>query len=60
MGEKEYRFLVEQVYRSAWAAAAGTSASPPADVPKQNVELFKKHEDDIKKYAMNGLDMLGL
>ena len=60
MGEDEYRFLVEQVYKSAWAAAAGASASPPADVPKQNLELFKKHEPEIKQYAMNRLEMLGL
>jgi hypothetical protein len=58
MGDEEYRFIVEQVYKSAWAS---TAASPePIVVPKANVELFKKHEADVKKYAMNGLEMLGL
>jgi hypothetical protein len=60
MGDDEYKFLAEQVYRSAWAARAGASASPPVQVPRQNLELFQKHEGDIKKYAMNGLEMLGL
>lgn len=114
MGDEEYRFMVEQVYRSAWAsevekqtgksvseaAAAGAEQSaealkqmeaqlkdlPPEqretlkqsmeqmrkgaaeartglaqyDVPKQNIELFRKHEAEIKKYAMGGLELLGL
>ena len=30
------------------------------DVPKANIELFRKYEADIKKYAMNGLELLGL
>ncbi len=114
MGDDEYAFLVEQVYRSAWAAevaraSGGQSPSEAAgaavdlavqagkesqkleglseeqrkqieeatrqaeaqraeavqqatamDVPKANLELFKKHEADIKKYAMGGLEWLGL
>lgn len=115
MGDEEYAFLVEQVYKSAWAAeiaksSGGKSASEATgaaidqmteaykqaqkqlegvseeqrkqiedalkqaeaqkaeamqqaqalDVPKANLELFKKHEADIKKYAMNGLEWLGL
>jgi hypothetical protein len=28
------------------------------DVPKANIELFRKHEAEIKKYAMTGLEML--
>ncbi len=28
------------------------------DIPKANIELFRKHEDEIKKYAMTGLEML--
>jgi hypothetical protein len=31
-----------------------------ADVPEANVELFKKYEGDIKKYAMGGLEYVGL
>jgi hypothetical protein len=30
------------------------------DVPKANIELFRKYEADIKKYAMSGLGMIGL
>lgn len=72
MGDDEYAFLVEQVYKSAWAAESDrktggqdasevTSASPePIVVPKANIELFKKHEADLKKYAMSGLEWLGL
>jgi hypothetical protein len=36
-------------------AAGGTM-----EVPRANVELFRKHEADIKKYAMTGLAMIGL
>jgi hypothetical protein len=119
MGEEEYRFMVEQVYKTAWAAevarntggksvsdaaadaytkaaeameqaraaAKKNGAAGPAgtdesvqkgiddlrkqaeetregargmDVPPQNVELFKKYEADIKKYAMAGLEWIGL
>ena len=115
MGDEEYAFLVEQVYKSAWAAeiaksSGGKSASEATgaamdqlteaykqaqkqlagaseeqrrqiedamkqaeaqkaeamqqakalDVPKANLDLFNKHEADIKKYAMNGLEWLGL
>jgi hypothetical protein len=31
-----------------------------ADVPKANIELFRKHEAEIRKYAMGGLEMIGL
>ncbi len=130
MSEDEYRFMVEQVYKTAWAAEiakssggktpsqaanevftkaqeamkqaqaeaaksrqatkqsgqdaaheqakdaeksiedgqqelgrAGEEAREGAaamDVPPQNLELFKKYEADIKKYAMAGLEWIGL
>lgn len=115
MGDEEYAFMVEQVYKSAWAAeiaksSGGKSASEATaeamdqaseayaemqkqlegaspeqraqieeamkqleaqkheaveqakalDVPKANLDLFKKHEAEIKKYAMSGLEWLGL
>ena len=115
MGDDEYRYLVEQVYKSAWAAeiaksSGGKSVSEATgeaaeklsqalkdaeaqmkdatpeqkaqmkeaivqaqeqaasaeknaqalDVPKGNIELFRKYEADIKKYSMNGLELLGL
>jgi hypothetical protein len=48
MSEDEYRFLVEQIYK------------PPADVPPGNVTLLHKYEADIKRYAMGGLEWIGL
>ena len=51
MSEDEYRFLIEQIYKS----AAGGPAVPPA-----NLALFQKYEPDIKKYAMGGLEWIGL
>jgi hypothetical protein len=29
-------------------------------IPQQNMDLFAKHKEDIEKYSMGGLDMLGL
>jgi len=115
MGDDEYRFLVEQVYKSAWAAeiakssggktpseatgqameqmsqalkqaeaqmkdatpeqkqqmkdaiaeaqdqaASAEKSAQALDVPKGNIELFRKYEADIKKYSMNGLELLSL
>ena len=121
MSEDEYRFMVEQVYKTAWAAevakasggesvsdaaadayakaaeameqaragakrdAAGAAPSKDADksmekgieelreaadktrehahdmdVPPANIELFRKYEAEIKKYAMGGLEWIGL
>jgi hypothetical protein len=68
MSEDEYRFLVEQIYKSMWASAAaksadqGASPAPAGDlsVPPANVALFRKHEADITKYAMGGLEWVGL
>ena len=39
---------------------ATVAMSESADVPKANVELFRKHEAEIKQYAMGGLELLGL
>lgn len=127
MSEDEYRFMVEQIYKSAWAseiakstggksvseaageayekaasemekaqrdaaaaerAAEGTPSEEAAedakaqvkkgieelrrqagevrenaremDAPPANIELFRKYEADIKKYAMGGLEWIGL
>jgi hypothetical protein len=114
MSDAEYAFLVQQVYKSSWAAqvadsTGGESVSDAAgkaydqaaeqmrqaaeamsgdddsraaiekgmkdladqaegareaarslDVPAANIELFRKHEADLKKYAMGGLEWLGL
>ena len=115
MSETEYAFMIESIYKSAWASgfeketgkplsqyaedalkqakeaarqgneAAKKSGVPGAqgvspedldkiqkevddassslhslDVPKANIESFPKHEAEIKKYAMGGLEMIGL
>jgi hypothetical protein len=115
MSEEEYAFMIESIYKSAWASSldkdtgqqlseyarqaidqakeaarqgqeaarkagvpAPEGASPedlaalekevqdPAsalhslDVPAANIELFRKHEAELKKYAMGGLEMIGL
>jgi hypothetical protein len=38
----------------------GTSAETTLEVPRANVELFRKHKADIQKYAMSGLAFVGL
>ena len=38
----------------------GEGGAELLEVPKANVDLFRKHEADIKKYAMHGLAFLGL
>jgi hypothetical protein len=35
-------------------------AAQALEVPKANVELFRKYEAEIKKYAMTGLELIGL
>ena len=41
-------------------ARLGQDAGKVLDVPRANVELFRKHEAEIKKYAMNSLAYIGL
>jgi hypothetical protein len=38
----------------------GEQGAESLTVPPANVELFRKHEDEIEKYAMHGLTFLGL
>ena len=40
-------------------AEAGKAAKA-LEVPKANIELFRKHEAEIRQYAMSGLGLLGL
>ena len=42
------------------AAQDAREAGAQMDVPEQNIELFRKYEADIKKYAMGGLEWIGL
>jgi hypothetical protein len=39
---------------------AGESGTEALAVPPENVELYRKHEAEIDKYAMHGLALLGL
>jgi hypothetical protein len=41
-------------------AKLGEEAGQVLEVPRANVELFRKYEADIKKYAMHGLAFAGL
>ena len=41
-------------------APGDTTPTLHSDVPAQNLALFQKHEADIKKYAMTGMEFLGL
>jgi hypothetical protein len=54
ISEADARKLEEEM------AQAGKSAGESLHVPRANVELFRKHEADLKKYAMHGLAFLGL
>jgi len=40
--------------------AAQEQAERGLQVPEANIQLFRKHEAEIKKYAMTGLEWLGL
>jgi hypothetical protein len=42
------------------AAQDAREAGAQMDVPQQNIELFRKYEAEIKKYAMSGLEWIGL
>ena len=68
MSDDEYRFLLQQVYKTLWASEIakaspgpeGSASAPTADVPPANLALFRKHEAAIKQYAMGGLEWVGL
>jgi len=49
--------LIEQMHKS---AAEATENAQTLDVPPANIELFRKYEGEIKKYAMGGLELIGL
>ena len=67
MSDDEYRFLIQQVYKTLWASerakaspAPGSEGAPTPEVPAANIALFRKHEAEIKQYAMGGLEWVGL
>ena len=56
---EEARAQAREALEKAKAGTDEAQAQAAAlDVPKANIELFKKHEAEIKKYAMTGLEML--
>ena len=68
MSEDEYRFMVQQVYKTLWASEVakaspgpeGSASAPTLEVPPANIALFRKYETEIKQYAMGGLEWVGL
>jgi hypothetical protein len=46
--------------KNVFASKEAQSAEAALQVPQQNLELFKKHQDEIKQYSMGGLEFLGL
>jgi hypothetical protein len=65
MGDDEYRFLIQQVYKTLWASEAAKASPVPGapaapEVPPANIALFRKYETEIKQYAMGGLEWVGM
>jgi hypothetical protein len=58
MSEEEYRFMVQQVYKTLYASEVAKQTAP--GVPPANIALFRKYEAEIKQYAMGGLEWVGL
>jgi hypothetical protein len=50
----------EDLSRLGAELAEAGKAAKALEVPKANVELFRKHEAEIRKYAMTGLGFMGL
>lgn len=46
--------------KNVFTSKEAQSAESALQVPQRNLELFKKHEEEIKKYSMGGLEFLGL
>jgi hypothetical protein len=58
---EEQRKQIEEATKQAEAQSGEAVRQAQAlDVPQANLLLFKKYEADIKKYAMNGLEWLGI
>jgi hypothetical protein len=52
MSEEQRRQVREAMQKAAEAAKS-------VEVPQANIDLFRKHEAEIRKYAMSGLELLG-
>ncbi len=60
MPADQRRMLEEQLENLRTQGAQAAEQAQALDVPQANVELFRKHEADIQKYGMHGLELLGL
>lgn len=60
MPAEQRRVLEEQLANMRKGAEEAAEQAEALEVPRANIELFRKHEADIKKYGMHGLEMLGL
>jgi hypothetical protein len=50
----------ETVRKTQEEMAKAAESAKALDAPRANVELFRKHEAEIKKYTMHGLELVGL
>ena len=58
---EEQRQAIESQQRELASTSEGTiREAARMDVPPENLALFRKHEQDIKKYAMAGLEWAGI
>jgi hypothetical protein len=57
---KDAQEQMRQAQRALERESAEAAGRKDADVPPQNIALFRKYEEEIKKYAMSGLEWAGL
>jgi vacuolar-type H+-ATPase subunit H len=60
LSEEQRKQIEEAVKQAEGGREELLQRAKALEVPKANLELFKKYEADIKKYAMGGLEWLSL
>ncbi len=60
MTPEQQKAMADAVAKMREQAGSVQENAKSLDVPPANVELFRKHEAEIKKYAMSGLELIGL
>jgi hypothetical protein len=58
--EAQERARQQQAELTRQAEEAAEEGTRGVDVPDANIAIFQRHEAEIKKYAMNGLEFLGI
>ena len=63
--EKEVLMKTKEMMESQWKAITESKELKQMDaelesVPKENIELFAKHQQEIQQYSMSGLEFIGL